>query len=296
MVVSRKAYDSKTKESIHQSVRWFLGLVHPVLSEAASIVAARKVLAQFPSDSKDSKGDPLEARLAANSAQLKLIRSNLASMYGTKPVPFRLPISFGVTADAKQASGPCSGLAYISTFLQVSPKDAVEWPDMMALFDEYRVKRVHFTFQNFALSPEVQPTTGSNALLPDYTLTIGYDPSDGTPPSGARNVCELEQHRQYGTIIADNRVSSFSTKVACINYDVSRPLSFEAKIPAGVAISPESGSVTLGEGFWLPTATSISSPVINGYLKFYQQTGMTVVPAHCLAGVLYMDIEVRCRT
>jgi hypothetical protein len=294
-VALRKVSDSK--ESAQQCVRRFLGLVHPILQEAASINAARQVLARYPGDTKDSKGDPLESRAAANAAQLKLVKSNLASMYGTKAVPFRLAISFGINSSGVTTSpAPFAAYTRADGVLGITPTVSVEWPDMMALFDEFRVVKGKMLFNNTFTSPEMTPGLGvSLTLAPDLAMVLAFDPADGVNLTSLRNGCEIEQHKMFGSVVTDNRVSSFSTRVQYERTD-ARPLEFDFHIPKGDAIFPASGLVSAADGVWLPTATSVTSVVYTGYIKQFSQTNLTTAVSLCSFGVLYLDILVRCRS
>ncbi len=199
-----------------------------------------------------------------------------ALAFGNKPVRAVLPISVSFTMT--------SGL--VSNSLAVNVTDSVEWPQLAALFDEYRLLggRLDYT---------VQSTAGSG---PDGMFGICWDPVDNAIPTGVRNIAEHKFHKLVGGSYWGVPANGQRFGESGFLLQGCKPLRFAFSTQHSKALAiTATGSVDASPGMWkrLPVAGSNGSP--DGWIKVYLSSAGTGTGPGA-GGILYLEVELRVRT
>jgi len=260
-LVAKAASLSMAAKALHpKMLRDFAKRLQPIGPKGWSLVSAT-----------DDKVD--------STAELMMYRSALASVYGSKPVPFVIPLS--------QAATTAGGV--LNAVYQMNVSSAPEWVSLQALFDEWEPLHGHCQF-NAQYSAIPSGLAGGNCCL-----AIGYDPSDGTVASTVRDICELKQHQLYrpvaeigptGTVVS----TSFRTAGGC---DMMH-FKYDAK---GVANEPftAAGVIEVMDGWRTTKTTGATASTFIGYVKYYAEMAFPAA-AVAVMGIWYHTIRLRSRT
>ncbi len=277
---------SKSKSSAKASPA-LLKTQKALVQEALAHLKTSKVLkAQRASrlalwtDSKDSKCDvsALDAAIAATESSLKGARSALASAFGSKPVEFVLPISF-----AMQTTG---GAGILSAPLAVDVSTSTEWSSLAALFDEFRVLRGKMDFMVMAPAGALT-TSGATTFSPNSMLVLAWDPADATALTSTRGGCEIQQHQLYASSMRYAGAAGSYSGV----YEGKHSFHFQVAKYAEL-IMGGAPSTNASPGYWKQTV----APGTDGWVKPYLQTLMGTLNDNSVGGILYLTVQLRCRT
>jgi len=225
--------------------------------------------------------DPAAGALQELKEFTAFARGAITESMGGKSVPLTLPLTLNFSA-------PTAGL--VASVLSVAVSDSPEWASCAALFDEYRFLS---GVMNYAVvAPTSTVVLGTSTLTNNANLATGYDPADATVPTDVRDICQLEQHVQlFPRIVPTNTTGTYvgvygrqDNKPHVMKFDVTR---------YGLTTSSNTGTGTLSVGAW--KATNLS-PLGDGSIKMYYQSGQTASAVVVVTGVLYYHILLRSRT
>lgn len=229
-----------------------------------------------------SKGDwvdvATDVKSSAGMDELAMARSALASVYGSRPVPFRLCFSLTFTTVG----------GVLSTGGTILISSAPEFASLQALFDEWRPENGHLDFT--AQYSAVPVLTGTNCAL-----AIGFDPMDGTLPTTVREVAELKQHQLYrpvmeigptGTVVSTSFRTAGDATMLRFPYTM-RGVDAESSTAAGL--------VEVTNGWRATKSTGGQANLLIGYIKSYAESASPAAGV-ALAGIFYHNIKLRSRT
>jgi hypothetical protein len=249
---------------------------------AANTAAAPPKGWSFLGDSKSAPSGPDVVKLMqeAYDSELKMVRSVLGGMMGSKPIPFMLPvlIQFSTTVTT----------GVVNAVYSIVVTDSTEWTSLAALFDEYRFVSGRYDF--VIITPTVTAILGTSALSTGSNASIGYDPTDATSATSPNNILQLEQHKQWFPRIVPTATAG--TYVGVYGSQNNRPFSFSWKTGQFAELTGNGGAV--GPGMWKSTAGNVST-FPDGAIKPYYASGETTVK-ECYQGTMYWDVHFRSRT
>jgi hypothetical protein len=202
--------------------------------------------------------------------EIKLAIGAIRAGLGDRPIRIRLSQTYTLTATVTTG--------VVNTTVSVLPSNATEWSTCAALFEEYKCLggSVNFMYANYTS----KPSTGGAVDTNGYPV-IGYDADDATAATSSLVLTQLAQHEVL------------SPMIFCSGVGIAAPAcglhhKFHFHIPKGTV---ESGSISIVAGTeWLPVQGVVSA----GTVKFYH-VGTEVTAVNVTCGVLYYDLEFRCR-
>jgi len=223
--------------------------------------------------SSEKKMDPsMDERLAAVEFQLKATVEAFRSAIGIKPVKFRLTIGTDLTATVT------SGI--INLVVSLTASATSEWSSISALFDEVRMTGGTYDFVHNCQG--VYATGVTDTSFNSSYLALAFDPTDSGALTSVLQATEYSNHKLYPTNQAILSNAAYGTVLTTKRRNV-----FHWRPEPGVFAN---STVSVGAAQWQPT----SSVLPCGFLKFYT-VGAEVVAKKVAAGVLYFDVELRCR-
>lgn len=287
-----KHAETATKRPKHVAPR-----MHPrqVLALASSVLGRKKALdaALVPvaapkgwslvPDVKTAPATPdVKMAQALYEAELKMAKSVLASAYGDKPVPFKLPVTFAFSC---AAGGICASTNNID--ISQSP----EFASLATLFDEYKFVRgeAHYTIMCPGPFQSLTATgAGSTQALP----VLAFDPADATAATNTRDLLQLQHHLQcYPQYHPASITGSTTGSIALFGRSDNKPYVLKWEYAHSDAITGNGGVVAPGQ--WKVTAGNVST-FPDGTIKAYYETGSTVANP-CFVGVYFWSVLFRCR-
>jgi hypothetical protein len=224
---------------------------------------------------KDSKTVDLKTTQGEYDNLVKEIQLAIGAIkagLGDRPIRLKLSQSFTLTATV--TTGVVTTWAIGGGNNRFTPGDASEWSSVAALFDEVKVLGGHLT-----LTYPTYTASGGNQTA-DRIPTIGYDLDSSTAASSSEQICQLAQHEQlYG-------IWSFGSPAVAIMLPNHH---FRWHTPSATVVSVDNP----GKG-WVACPDVTGFTQVFGYMKFYHV--QTIVTATAVgAGIIYYEIEVRCR-
>lgn len=224
--------------------------------------------------------DSLASMQELYDSELKVARATLASVYGTKPVSFKLPVTTTLSTVIT------TGLA--STPLPILITDSPEFTSLAALFDEYRFTRGEFLYTMNVPTPTI--VLGTSSISGASHAAIGFDASDATAATNVRDILQLQYHSQQFPRIVPTPTAG--TYVGVYGKQDNSPYVLKWSYAHTDTVTGNGGVVA--PGMWKSTQGNVST-YPDGSLKPFYVTGETTVkPA--FEGVQYWFVEFRCRT
>ncbi len=221
-------------------------------------------------DSKDAKA-PSTACVTKPKADLKA--SRVRGMARMAKLDIVLPVNYGTVNSSAYVTNSVTAL---------DPSDSVEWTDLQALYDEYRVKKVVLQFQRNA-GGFVTPSPASDSMF-----VLAYDTTDNTPLSGVRNGCEASNHKLFASAVAVNGAD-------IPTYEGAKPHTYTVVMPSkGPLVVSASNLVVSYPGAWKAIGSN-PAPDPDGFLKVYWQNNLNNTTAATISGILYYHVEFRRR-
>lgn len=240
-----------------------------------ALTAARKKAALGKSgyfDAKDVKTDlvALQKEVDQLEKEFALLKNTLRAGLGDRPIRMRLTTSFVITTTV--TTGVTNTVVINGSANKLDPSLTSEWSTMAALFDEYKCLggEVVVVYGNTLAAVGSAPVT-SNSLP-----VMAYDPDSSSAAASSLVLTQMSQHK-----ILPN----------CSTTGVGDGLNhrFRWHVPRGTTIGAGSGGYPGTE--WIVTGVTQGA----GYLLFYHVgTGNTAIDNG--AGVVYFDLEFRCRS
>jgi len=214
-------------------------------------------------------------------AELKLARGALASVWGSKPVPFV------VTADVTYSTTVTTGLA--NTGSDIKYADSVDAASLAALFDEYRITHARYEFAIYTPTPTIVLATST--LTAQSVAWMGFDPSDNTAATTPSDISNLEYHVSVYPRIEPNGVVA-GTFVGCFGKLNGKPYVLAWRYKDDVALTGNGGAV--GPGMWKATSGNTGT-FPDGSIKLLYQSGETTVKV-AIVGTQFRNLQFRNRT
>lgn len=228
---------------------------------------------------KDAKAQVVKAPHLTVGVKKALGKGKGGQYVGLKPLRLRMPYSFTMS---------CAVGGVAATNLAVmADANAAEWAGVLALYDEYRVMGGLVKF-----GMTYQAPAGSTSVDAIF-CALGYDPVDGSNPTGVRSVCELSQHvllAAQSTSVVTNS-TAVAQSFGCAN---SKPHTLRWRTPPvqNMAIT-STGTLAASAGQWKKMNNSTTNNP-DGYLKFYGVSDFAAIAA-VVVGIVYLDVEFRSR-
>ncbi len=252
--------------------------VHRMSKTVGALEAKRKEVtmakAGYFNDSKDQKVDlkSLTNEVDLLTKELELATTAIRAGLGDKPIRMRLSSTYTLTATVT------TGI--VNTVKTILPSDATEWSTCAALFDEYKILggEVDFHYKNMVTMG------GSGAVDTNAYPVIAYDADDTNSATSSLALTQFAQHKVFA-----NHAFADSAGATVFVAGVSSRYRFRYHIPKGTVTQ---GGSSLQPGTeWCVTA----SPLAAGTIKFYHAGNQTAAVS-VTAGVMYYDLEFRCRS
>ena len=239
-----------------------------------ALTAARKKAALGKSgyfDAKDVKTDlvALQKEVDQLEKEFALLKNTLRAGLGDRPIRMRLTASFVITTTV--TTGVTNTVVINGSANKLDPSLTTEWSTMAALFDEYKCLggEVVVVYANTI------SVGGSNAVTSNSLPVMAYDPDSSSPAASSLVLTQMSQHK-----ILPNITTGLG------NGPNHR---FRWHVPRGTTIGAGSGGYPGTE--WIVTGVSQGA----GYLLFYH-VGAGITAIDNGAGVVYFDLEFRCRS
>lgn len=213
-------------------------------------------------------------------SELKVAQAALASVYGTKPVMFKLPVT--TTLSTVITTGLCS------TPLPLLITDSPEFTSLATLFDEYRYVSGEYLYTMNVPTPTI--VLGTSAITGASHAAIGFDASDAVAATNSRDILQLQYHAQQFPHIVPTPTAG--TYVGVYGRTDNKPYVLRWSYKHTAMITGSGGVVA--PGCWKSTQGNVST-FPDGYLKPFYLTGETTVKA-AYEGVQFWMVEFRCRT
>jgi len=232
-------------------------------------------------DTKSAEVVPeMTLEMKALMGQLQFVKSTLASEYGTKPVPFRLPVT------ANFLTAATTGV--VNSVLAIDMSTSPEFTYLAQLFDEYRFRSGVFEYA--VITPTQTVVLATSSLTTECLCAIGFDPADAVPATNTRDVVQLEYHKQLAPrMVATPTVGTYVGVFGTQNNELFR---FHWAYGDTAAITGSGGVVA--PGMWKSTQGNVTT-FPDGQIKAYYQSGETTAK-NCIVGTMYWDTLFRCRT
>ena len=288
----RAAVNPKVKHvALKMSGHEVLAMAKSLSKRLAMFASASAAATQAPAPPKgwalvpDSKAAVVSPGMAdalndAYLSELKVAKGILASMYGTKAVPFRLPVLFDFSSTVT------TGIVSAGAMINVAT--AGEFASLALLFDEYRMLRGKYRFA--ILTPTNTIVLATSSLTDPAMFSIGFDPADGTDATAVTDVVALQYHMQVAPrIVATPTVGTY---VGVYGRQDNQPFELEWRYATNAAVTGNGGVVA--PGMWKSTQGNVAN-FPDGYIKPYYASGETTV-RKAVVGTMYWDVEFRCRT
>jgi len=217
----------------------------------------------------------------AYTSELKMAKGVLASMYGDRPVPFRM--SLAVDFSSTITSG------VVQTPMDVKVASAGEFTYLLELFDEYRFEKGRYEF--FVITPTPTAVLATSSLTNSSMFAIGFDPADATSPPSISAVTQLQQHKLLAPRMMPT--PTVGTYVGVFGRNDNEPFVFEWRVAHPDAMVTGNGGV-VAPGMWKATAGNTGT-FPDGTIKVLYQSGETTAKVS-VSGQAFYDILLRSRT
>jgi len=271
----------KQNKPNYNAVRKIITSMHPIVRQLND--AKKKMLLHkegYFTDNKDQKFDPLAQSKTIELLQqeLKMALQAVRAGLGDRPIRMRLTNSFVITTTVT------TGVTNTVTITGASgggigPSNATEWASCAALFDEYKMFGGHCDFVYVNPIPGGTAANQTSNALP----VIGYETDGATLPTSSLLMTQLAQHKVLTPIIT-TAANVYQVPAMGAHHN------FKFHVPKGTAIGGSDGLNVDPGTEWIV----VSNPVFGGYLKFYY-VGNGVTANDTGAGIIYYDVEFRCR-
>ncbi len=238
-------------------------------------------------DQKDQKGPSLQDVQKENDNLVKELQLAVAAVkagLGDRPIRMRLSVPFVITTTV--TTGVTNTVTVGGGNNRVKPSDANEWSTCAALFEEYKMLGGEAVF-GYA-NPVVLYAAGafSNQTANNMLPTIAYDADDSTAATGVNSLTQLAQHEVLYPLMHGDEVVSATGVSATFGPREGCTHRFKFHIPRGNLTDGTNSAGTQ----WV----AVPDAVPHGYLKFYH-VGLCAAAKDTGAGILYYDVEFRCR-
>jgi len=229
---------------------------------------------------KDDGADMLqmakEIELLEN--ELKLATQAIRAGLGDRPIRMRLSKDFVITTTV--TSGVTNTVTVTGGTNAILPSNATEWATCALLFDEYKMFGGHVEF--YYANANVGNGAATNITV-DNIPVMGYETDGSTAATGSLLLTQLAQHKIFHNTTAVNGIGNSFTSMSSTHR-------FDFHLPKGTAIGGSDGLNVDPGTEWIV----VTNPVAGGYIKFYH-VGVQATAVNSGAGVLFYDLEFRCR-
>jgi len=249
-------------------------------SEGKCIMGCGLMLKDFNSQ-KDEKGvmiqpiEDLQKLYDIVCKEWEMARDALRAGLGDRPIRMKITHNFVITTTV--TTGVTNTVTCSGGNNGLNPGLATEWSTLAALFDEYRLFGGHldFVYKNQIAVNLLQAVT-SNSLP-----VIGFDEDNATSAVSSLGLTQLSQHKILTPMAggSDEKISP------------SGPIhhQFHWHQPKGVVQAPGQ-TFNPGNGWYDVVAVGA-----GGDTKFYH-VGTEITAVNTGAGIVYFDVEFRCRS
>lgn len=231
---------------------------------------------------KDTKFDlkSAETSLDLLKQELALALGAIRAGLGDKPVRMRLTAPMTITTTVTTGVTNTVNIASSSNWL--IPSACTEWATCAALFEEYKCLGGHVDL-NYSNQNAYGGTIGSiNTSQSDTMPMIAYDADDGTAATSSIQLTQAAQHKWLPVWV--NGPNGSVTSSPSSHH-------FKWHVPRGT-VSGGSQSLNGEPGTeWVTVAGVVNA----GYLKFFH-IGTIISATITGAGIVYFDLEFRCRS
>lgn len=191
-----------------------------------------------------------------------------------RPVRMRLSCTFVITTTV--TSGVTNTVTIGGVGNKINPVFCSEWSTCAALFEEYKCFGAEAVFN---YTNQVSSTTGTVSITSNSLPIMAYDADDATAATSSQQLSVASQHKFF-PVMSGSPAAPYGALMH----------RFHIHTPKGTVAEDTANSVMAGTE-WAPVA-DVSA---IGWLKFYHQ-GTVITAIDTGAGVLYFDLEFRCRS
>jgi hypothetical protein len=256
-------------------------IVKSIESQTKKLALAKSGYFMVNQDLKDVKSDipSMQKELDTLTRELQLALGAIRAGLGDKPIRMQLSVPFVITTTV--TTGVTNTVTLSGGNSALNPSLCSEWSSCAALFEEFKNLGGHIVF-NY-----INPITNATAtsLVPDNLPVMAYDADDNTSATSSALLTQAAQHRVYEASVGGTTPSITSVPACCVTHH------FKWHVPKGTA-AVNNGAQDQPGTQWIPVNTGTPS---CGFLKFYH-LGQCITANNTGSGIIYFDLEFRCRS